>query len=135
MPATEAYEVLLRNWGGEESRTCCVWQEDSQHNFITYIPPSVPHKNEDYYCFDCATFDGMDLKGADLRNGILTYQTLDNTTAYWVDMGILDGFAKSNQGGDSGYTKNTCFHVHGRKFDASLYEAPYDECEKIRDSK
>ncbi|GES93707.1 hypothetical protein GLOIN_2v1846791 [Rhizophagus clarus] len=112
MPATEAYEVLLRNWGGEESRTCCVWQEDSQHNFITYIPPSVPHKNEDYYCFDCATFD-----------------------AYWVDMGILDGFAKSNQGGDSGYTKNTCFHVHGRKFDASLYEAPYDECEKIRDSK
>ncbi|CAG8463962.1 9392_t:CDS:2 [Gigaspora margarita] len=42
MPATEAYEVLLRNWGGAEAVTCCVWEEDVHRNFITFIPPNLP---------------------------------------------------------------------------------------------
>ncbi|CAG8782159.1 19739_t:CDS:1, partial [Racocetra fulgida] len=66
--------------------TCCVWQEDSQHNFIIYIPPNVNY--EAYYCFNYATFDGINDHGSNLRNGILTYQTLDNTTAYWVDLDV-----------------------------------------------
>ncbi|GBC02105.1 hypothetical protein RclHR1_04450013 [Rhizophagus clarus] len=131
MPATKAYEVLLRNWGGQSIDTCCVWQEDYLHNFITYIPPNAEH-NDLYYCFSCATFDGIGEHGADLRNGILTYHTLDNTTTYWVDLDVRNRNQGSNKGG---YNKDTCFHVYGDASDANLDEAPYDECEKIRDSK
>ncbi|PKY58969.1 hypothetical protein RhiirA4_481330 [Rhizophagus irregularis] len=42
MPATEAYEILLRNWGGYSDVSCCVWEEDYQRNFLTYIPPASP---------------------------------------------------------------------------------------------
>ncbi|CAI2188322.1 15180_t:CDS:2 [Funneliformis geosporum] len=135
MPATEAYEVLLRNWGGYSGASCCVWQEDSQHNFITFIPPNVPLKNNAYYCFSCATFDGMEKWGADLRNGILTYHTIDNTTTYWVDLGVTNpgDYTDTNEGG---YNKDTCFHVYGGPVnEAELTEAPYEECQKIRDSK
>ncbi|CAG8659846.1 13781_t:CDS:2, partial [Racocetra fulgida] len=82
--------------------TCCVWQEDYQRNFITFIPPNVTLRA--YYCFTCATFDGMELWGADLKNG--------------------------------GYNRDTCFHVYGGEFSKpKLDEAPYEECQKIRDSK
>ncbi|CAB4383741.1 hypothetical protein RhiirA5_470039 [Rhizophagus irregularis] len=131
MPATKAYEVLLRNWGGQDTDTCCVWQEDYLHNFITYIPPNAEHNNL-FYCFSCGTFDGIGEHGADLRNGILTYHTLDNTTTYWVDMHVINDGPSSNKGG---YNKDTCFHVFGDLGEATLDEAPYDECEKIRDSK
>ncbi|CAB4416288.1 unnamed protein product [Rhizophagus irregularis] len=133
MPATKAYEVLLRNWGGFNGAVCCVWQEDYQRNFITFIPPNIRAHN-DYYCFHCATFDGMGSNGADLRNGILTYHTIDNTTTYWVNLGVnFLKYAYTNKGG---YNRDTCFHVYGGdKNDADLEEAPYDECQKIRDSK
>ncbi|CAB4445674.1 unnamed protein product [Rhizophagus irregularis] len=132
MPATKAYEVLLRNWGGYSGAWCCVWQEDYQRNFITFIPPNVWDK--DYYCFSCATFDGMEEHGADLRNGILTYHTIDNTTTYWVDLGVdqPSAYADTNEGG---YNRDTCFHVYGNFKVAELNEAPYDECQKIRDPK
>ncbi|PKY27505.1 hypothetical protein RhiirB3_529245 [Rhizophagus irregularis] len=126
-----SYEVLLRNWGGQDTDTCCVWQEDYLHNFITYIPPNAEHNNL-FYCFSCGTFDGIGEHGADLRNGILTYHTLDNTTTYWVDMHVINDGPSSNKGG---YNKDTCFHVFGDLGEATLDEAPYDECEKIRDSK
>ncbi|PKB98562.1 hypothetical protein RhiirA5_403904 [Rhizophagus irregularis] len=139
MPATKAYEVLLRNWGGQSNAECCVWQEDAQHNFITYIPQSVPNeKHHYYYCSNCATFDGMDKEGADLRNGILTYRTLDDTTTYWADMVVSfkpgNNHIRTNRGGDSGYNNHTCFHVFGDHNEARLDEAPYEECQKIRDS-
>ncbi|CAG8742262.1 16990_t:CDS:2 [Funneliformis caledonium] len=129
MPATEAYEVLLRNWGGDDKAYCCVWEEDAQHKFITFIPPNIPNKPSYYYCSGCATFNGMERFRADLRNGILTYQTLDNTTTYWVNFGT--DYAWSVLGG---YNKDTCFHVYGTEHKAELNEAPYEECEKIRDS-
>ncbi|RIB30008.1 hypothetical protein C2G38_2153950 [Gigaspora rosea] len=140
MPATKAYEVLLRNWGGYSGATCCFWQEDSQHNFITLIPLKLEDPRN-YYCCSCATFDGMDRWGADLRNGILTYHTIDNTTAYWVDLGVDypdfvgHGYADTNEGGEGGYNRDTCFHVYGNTDQAELNEAPYEECQKIRDSK
>jgi hypothetical protein len=74
----------------------------------------------------------MNKRGADLRNGILTYHTIDNTTTYWVDLGYTypDGHIGTNRGG---YNRDTCFHVYGAGDNAAeLYEAPYDECQKIR---
>ncbi|CAG8666830.1 13067_t:CDS:2 [Funneliformis mosseae] len=65
MLATEAY--------------CCVWEEDAQHKFITFIPPNIPNKPSYYYYSGCVTFNDMEQFRADLRNGILTYQTLDHT--------------------------------------------------------
>ncbi|CAG8770549.1 97_t:CDS:2, partial [Gigaspora rosea] len=128
------YEVLLRNWGGYSGARCCVWQEDYQHNFITLIPLKLESPSS-YYCSSCATFNGMDRWGADLRNGILTYHTIDNTTTYWVDLGVLNpgDYASTNKGG---YNRDTCFHVYGGEVNqAELNEAPYEECQKIRDSK
>ncbi|CAI2182150.1 14143_t:CDS:2 [Funneliformis geosporum] len=106
MPATEA--------------NCCVWEENYQRNFITYIPPN---NQGSYYCFSCATFNGMEQHGADVRNGILTQQTLDCKRC------------KSRSDYKGGYNKNTCFRVYGDRNYATLAESPYEECEKIRDSK
>ncbi|CAB4408120.1 unnamed protein product [Rhizophagus irregularis] len=137
MPATEAYEILLRNWGGYSDVSCCVWEEDYQRNFLTYIPPASPRDanasphNGASYCFVCSTFDGMEKRGGDLRNGILTQQTLDNTTTYWVNVNTNYDTSK-NKGG---YNKDTCYHVYADYFSLELDEAPYEECEKIRDSK
>jgi hypothetical protein len=79
----------------------------------------------------------MDQWGADLRNGILTYNTLDNTTPYWVDL-IADSSwdeHRTNIGGDFGFNANICVHVYGSDSDARLDLALYEECQRIRDSK
>ena len=44
----------------------------------------------------------------------------------------LVGGPSSNKGG---YNTNTCFHVFGDLGEATLDEAPYEECQQIRDSK
>ena len=79
----------------------------------------------------------MEKSGADLRNGILTYNTLDNTTPYWVDIVAVSVWDthKTNIGGDYGYDQNICVHVYGSDEDVRLDLALYEECEKIRDSK
>ncbi|CAB4428298.1 unnamed protein product [Rhizophagus irregularis] len=137
MPATKAYEVLFRNWGGYSVVDCAVWEEDYNRHFITYIPPDAPHNGVSYH-FNCATFNGMD-SSADIRNGVLTQKTLDNSTTYWVIFAANDGFGH-NSNYKGGYNTNTCFHVLGGggghwKPRADLYEAPYEECQQIRDSK
>ena len=63
--------------------------------------------------------------GADLRNGILTYQTIDNTTTYWIHLGgkFFDQFR-------GGYNKDACFMLTG---DIELIdELSLDDCKKIR---
>ncbi|RIA85304.1 hypothetical protein C1645_830984 [Glomus cerebriforme] len=134
MPATEAYEILLRNWGGLSTMICCMWEEDSNRNFITYVPPDVPHNSAESYCTTCATFEFL----GDVRNGILTQKTLDNTTTYWVNLQVTDDLGRSSVF-HGGYNSNTCFHVFGGEGGwiprADLDEAPYEECQKIRDSK
>jgi hypothetical protein len=77
----------------------------------------------------------MDQHGADLRNGVLTYKTLDDTTTYWVDLEVTVDFNQDQYSTNTGgYNNHTCFHVgaYGR---ADLTEAPYEECQQIRDSK
>ncbi|CAG8701826.1 18613_t:CDS:2 [Rhizophagus irregularis] len=147
IPATKAYEILLRNGGGDSHgnkviisdfielnsmMTCCTWEEDDQRNFITFIPPNVPHKNNDYYCFPCSSFDIVGRYfGADLRNGILTYQTIDNTTTYWIHLGsnYIGAYYEAYQGG---YNKDACFMLTGYFNAAEIEELSYDDCKKIR---
>ncbi|GBC09782.1 hypothetical protein RclHR1_00910032 [Rhizophagus clarus] len=133
MPATEAYEVLFRNWGGDSQDNCYVWEEDINRNKITVTTPDNP-----YYgmAFSCATFNGM---SGDVTNGVLTQRTLDNNTTYWVIFGVVNNdLSASNYKG--GYNTNTCFHVKGtsrwyKSPLAEIDEVTYEECQQIRDSK
>ncbi|RGB38014.1 hypothetical protein C1646_665696 [Rhizophagus diaphanus] len=131
IPATKAYEILFRNGGGDGGVTCCTWEEDNQHNFITFIPPNVPRKNNDYYCFSCSSFDNVRYDGAYVRNGILTQQTIDNTTTYWVHLGsnLLGNYYEAYQGG---YNKDACFMLTGYFKGAEIEELSYDDCKKLR---
>ncbi|RGB31207.1 hypothetical protein C1646_671067 [Rhizophagus diaphanus] len=132
MPATKAYEILLRNGGGDSEGTCCTWEEDYQRNFITFIPLNVPYKNEEYYCFPCSSFDELKYDGAYIKNGILTYQTIDSTTTYWIHLGsnFNGAYEESYKGG---YNEDACFMLTGKKNVADIEELSYDDCKKIRD--
>ena len=80
-------------------------EEDYKRNFLTYIPNINPP--ESYYCFDCKTFEGGN--STDLRNGILTYNTLDNTTTYWIHYQVfIPGYFLLEEAILGGYNEDTC---------------------------
>ncbi|RGB21318.1 hypothetical protein C1646_778374 [Rhizophagus diaphanus] len=132
IPATKAYEILFQNGDGGSEETCCIWEEDYQRNFITYIPPNVPRKNDDYYCSPCSSFDYLQHDGADLRNGILTHQTIDNTTTYWVHLQSSSYGEAHYEAIKGGYNKDACFMLSGSFLAAVIEELSYDDCKKIR---
>ncbi|CAB4412786.1 unnamed protein product [Rhizophagus irregularis] len=134
IPATKAYEILLRYERGQEG-SCCVWEEDVYRNFITFIPSNVPGDHHYYYCFDCSDFNTTN--GADFRNGILTYNTIDNTTTYWVNLGVSSDNGDYRDTHNGGHDKDTCFGTIGDgtgSVFAYLDELSYDDCKKIRDA-
>jgi hypothetical protein len=112
---------------------CCVWQEDDQRNFITYIPPYIDIEDHNlYYCFDCSSFDSAArFGGADLRSGILTYHTKDDSTTYWVNLGATSdaGYISTYRGG---YNNNACFLIQGGTNEVTIAEMSYDDCKKTR---
>jgi len=133
MPATKAYEILIKTKGpGDPQSKCCIWQEDGSHNFITYIPPNIKH--EPYYCYYCSD-DIVSLKnaGVDVRNGIATFHTLDYTTTYWVDADVDPGdsgdYIANNKGG---YNSDACFSISAWPSGISIEELSLEDCKKTR---
>lgn len=120
--------LLIIIWFYLCTDACCSWAEDAYRNFITYIPPDAPYHDQNYYCFDCSDFTNNN--GANNRNGIRTFQTVDNTTTYWVH------YVVRHDGSDvylGGYNKNTCFDAYGVVDEFFITESSYDDCKKIRD--
>jgi len=95
---------------------------------------------ETYYTFSCL-YPGGD-HGKDFRNGILTYNTLDNSTTYWVHFKLhyhVTGGAGAHGGTMyfllGGYNKNGCYLMNGTTPDLRFYETSYEDCLKVRDGK
>ena len=111
---------------------CETWEENFQGDFITYIPSNLDPKK--YYGFDCFNPGGG---GKDFRNGILTYNTLDNITQYWTHFQFYfrtNQIAKKEFIHDGTYGDH-CFYFDSRDHDVYFYLINHDDCVKVRDGK
>ncbi|POG81121.1 hypothetical protein GLOIN_2v1471071 [Rhizophagus irregularis DAOM 181602=DAOM 197198] len=133
VPGTEAFEVLVLPLFGNNYDVCSLWMEDSNHNFITYIPGGLSHHDEyiNFYCGGHMPQNGD--SGVVPKNDIITLQTLDSTTPYRINF-------RTQQDTpywyyiDHDYTSDTCIVFFGSDHNSwEIEELGYGECRFLRD--
>src|ERR1044072_898306 len=107
--------------------------EDSNHNFLTYIPQGLNH-HDDYDKFYCGGhMPQYGDSGVTRKNDVITLQTLDSTTTYTIYFRIQQDtpyyyYVQAE------YTSDTCLVFMGSDHNSwDVEELGYGECRFLRD--